>query len=280
MASPSPSMLIIACPECGTRYRLDRDTVGGGRLVQCANCETAWQAEPPALETLSLADAADMFTESEESELDRAFHEAEQEAEAAPETVASDVGEQEPVEPAIMRQRLEAFSRREDGVRRRLPTGRMRHTLRMAAFGILAAIVGFGVAFRTDIVRQIPDLAGVYAMLGIEVNVVGLEFRDVGTVRALSEGVDTLTVHSRIAATSPASVPPVVVTLLDAAGAAIYEWQVTPPSRQLAAGETMPFTTRLTQPPDGAVGVRLSFSSGRMLQNTVVNLPIGPEPAH
>ena len=39
-----------------------------------------------------------------------------------------------------------------------------------------------GCCFRTEIVRLVPDMAGVYSALGLGVNVVGLEFSDVSTL--------------------------------------------------------------------------------------------------
>ena len=69
-------------------------------------------------------------------------------------------------------------------------------------------------------------------------NVIGLEFRNVRTLRALRDGVEVLTVDARIVGVSPRRVivPPVVVTLLDADGRPVYEWSVTPDARDLEAG--------------------------------------------
>ena len=106
-------------------------------------------------------------------------------------------------------------------MRRTLPLGRFRRVARLAGLLLLALIVGGGVAFRTEIVRQVPDLAGFYQVLGLGVNVIGLEFRNMRTLKALRDGVEVLTVNARIVGVSPRRVivPPVVVTLLDADGA-------------------------------------------------------------
>jgi len=56
-------------------------------------------------------------------------------------------------------------------------------------------------------------------------------------------------------------VPPVLVSLLDASGKALYEWTVTPNAAEMDPGEVMDFTTEVNSPPDGAVSVRLSFTT-------------------
>ena len=49
-------------------------------------------------------------------------------------------------------------------------------------------------AFRTEIVRQFPDLAGFYEALGLGVNVIGLEFGDVTTLATLRDGASVMQV--------------------------------------------------------------------------------------
>lgn len=285
MAKPQAEEVIIACPQCGTRYRLDRATVNAGRVVQCANCPAAWQAAAPEPNG---DDDDGLFTETEERALDETFA-VEQAAAAAeagvansamPAVVPPDAPAEPEVDPVLARKRLRAYSRREDTVRRNLPMGRLRRNMRLTALAALVAIAGLGIVFRTEIVRQVPDLAGPYAALGMPVNVVGLEFSDVHTERLLADGIETLLVRAQIIAERGASVPPVVVTLLDTDGAAVYEWQVVPTVRDLAAGETLAFETRLTQPPPAAARARLNFAGARGAAETRVEPANDMEPAH
>ncbi len=107
-------------------------------------------------------------------------------------------------------------------------------------------------------------MAGAYAALGMPVNTVGLEFRDVSTVLALRSGANVMQVQARIYSVAPrlVAVPPVVVTLLDAHGVPLYEWSVTPQTRDLEPGEVVDFASQLTGPPAGATRVRLTFAGG------------------
>jgi hypothetical protein len=97
------------------------------------------------------------------------------------------------------------------------------------------------------------------------VNVVGLEFSNVSSLRTLRDGKEVLVVSAQIVGLTaePVAVPAVVVTLLDGHGQGIYEWSVTPSVRDLMAGERSTFDTQLTLPPGDAARVRLSFAGGQ-----------------
>jgi len=115
-------------------------------------------------------------------------------------------------------------------------------------------------------VRLFPDLAGTYEALGMGVNVVGLEFRDVKTLLAIRKGADVIQVDARIYSVAPGkvTVPPVVVTLLNDEGLALYEWSIAPDVPELTSGEVVDFSTQVSAPPSGATKVRLTFGSGRL----------------
>jgi predicted Zn finger-like uncharacterized protein len=293
MAKPSPASVVIACPQCGTRYRLPRESLGAGREVQCANCQTAWQPALAALDDTPSPPAPVPAFEAEEvvgalaeSSLDAAFVAEEQavlaEAPPAPRPTSRSIADIKaaiapklapavPDEDALpdeglLRKRMRAFARRQDSLRRRLPTGRLRRIVRLATALVLVAIVGAGLFLRTTIVRAFPDLAGIYEGIGLPVNVVGLQFREVRTLETLENGVNVLVVGARIMSVSgdpPVPVPQVVVTLLNDEGEPVYEWSVAPPAHDLGPGEGVDFETRLTQPPADGKHVRLAFASDR-----------------
>ncbi len=281
MAAPSTSSVIILCPHCRTRYRLPREVVGEGRLVKCANCAESWRAAavPAPLPSAQTGEPGDeLFDDAMEERLDAAFAAEAQALEDAPPEGLSEASVEEikraiaprpkrdrGPDPAAMRKQLQAFSKRQATIRRKLPMGRFRHTVRIAALTALMVLVGGGILWRQSIVRQMPDMAGVYAAIGLPVNVVGLEFTGVKTLEMLSEGSPVLIVSGRISSVSEEEVPvpPVVVTLLTENGGAVYEWSVTPRAHELRAGEGIDFETRLTQPPPDAARVRLSFGSAR-----------------
>lgn len=310
MRSPLPAMTVIVCPHCGTRYQVPAETLGPqGREVQCAHCAKSWLAIPdsaaalaPAAPPAPVRDPDRLFDERTERDLDAAFVAEEQavlaatapaaapEPQAAPsieEIKAAIAPKPRPpegprVDARLKRMRDKAFARRQSSMTAKLPFARIRRVARLVTLGLLLALIGGGVAFRTEIVRHLPDLAGVYAAMGLEVNTVGLEFRDVHTLLTQRRGAGLIEVDARIYGVAPRTVvvPPVVVTLLDAQGASLYEWSVTPDVRDLEPGEVVDFTSQLGSPPAGATRVRLTFSGGRAQSETPIASAIQPqEPA-
>lgn len=305
MPSPLPTAVIIECPKCGTRYQLPPEAIGPkGRKVACAHCGETWQAK--AVTPAKPKDDPDkLFDPAEEAALDAAFVEAEREvaeamhgppAPAPARTPTADEGEMRSITDiraaiaprqrpaatssktdAIDRKRLKDFNKRQDALSKRLPFAKVRRTVRIIGITGLVSIIVLAVAFRTEIVKRYPDLAGIYAALGLGVNVVGLEFRDVNTLVALRNGSNVMQVDARIYSVAPRTVlvPPVLVTLLDAEGAPLYEWSVVPDARDLEPGEVVDFTTQLTSPPAAARRVRLTFTDGKARAEG----PVEPPPA-
>jgi predicted Zn finger-like uncharacterized protein len=182
------------------------------------------------------------------------------------------------VDPAAEKKRKKAFDDRQSSLSRQLPLARVRRILRITGLCTLVLMIGAGFSFRTDIVRAFPDLAGTYEALGMGVNVVGLEFRDVKTLLALRRGADVMQVDARIYSVAPGEVdvPPVVVTLLNDENMPLYEWSVAPSVPVLQSGEVVDFSTQVTAPPPGANRVRLTFASGRIqAPSPAVTQPVG-----
>ena len=259
--------MIITCPHCQTKYQVTFEAIGSaGRKVQCAHCHQAWnqgaQADSP--ETPVAAEADRLFDAMAEDALDEAMS-AEESAVAATRGAASSPplnGLAEGIDPAELKKRQQEFSRRQNAMISRLPLARLRRGARIAGALLLAGIVGGAYFWRVPIVERYPDLAGLYESIGLGVNVVGLDFADLATLKTLSGGNDVLTVSAQIVgqSKSPVAVPPVVVSLLDETGQAVYEWSVSPRVRDLMAGERATFDTMLSLPPSEAVRVRLSFA--------------------
>jgi len=268
-----------------------------GREVQCAHCSKSWPAVP-GMGGKTPPDPDQLFDETAERDLDAAFAQEEQavaaaampEIEAAADEPVRSIEEikaalapktkpDEPqVDPKAKTRRDKAFARRQISLTAKLPVARIRRGARLATLGLLMTLIVAGVAFRTEVVRNFPALAGTYAALGMEVNIVGLEFRDTRTLMALRSGANVLKIDARIysVAARPVVVPPVVVTLLNDSGVALYEWSVAPETRDLEPGEVVDFTTQLGSPPAGATRVRLTFSGGRAQSETPIAHAIQP----
>lgn len=287
MSSADLATVVIACPNCGTRYQVPYGTLGpSGREVQCAQCGKPWHATadaPPPPTPLPApwapVDPDMLFTPEDEAALDRQF-----ESEAA--TVAPKPALQpahaktieeiraaiaprpkKPVpahDPALAKVKR-AFDRRQKRVISSLPFARFRRMARLAALVALAVLLVAGFTLRVELVRTFPALAGLYASIGLPVNVLGLEFTDAKTLKTLRDGKAVMTITAKIRAVGGRTVPvpPVLVSLLNDAGATVYEWTAAPTSPDMQPGEVLDFSTDVNSPPDTATRVRLSFTNSR-----------------
>jgi predicted Zn finger-like uncharacterized protein len=266
--------MIITCPNCQTKYQVAYEAIGSaGRKVQCASCNQSWQqvsapAKRPDLQVVpDGGPEVDLLYETtDEAALDAAI-EAEELTNG--QEVFRPIDPVEPTprkaeNPAELRARQKAFSRRQTAMVSSLPLARMRRTARVVASVLLVGILAVGYLGRVQIVERSPDMAGIYEAIGLGVNVVGLDLSSLQSTRSLSDGKEVLVVSAQIVGLKPhpVSVPPVLVSLLDDTGASIYEWSVAPRIRDLMAGERATFDTRLPLPPAEAVTVRLSFAGG------------------
>lgn len=285
MSSADLATVVITCPHCGTRYQVPHATLGAnGREVQCAQCSKSWHAEadappPPAIEP-------DTLFPAEEAGLDLAF-EAEAAAAGPPAKAAEPAAALDPdyertlaeiraaiapkpkpnavnnIDPKSLTRVQQSFRRRQRALFGKLPLARVRRTARFGAFVLLVSMLVLGFSLRQDLVRWFPSLAGLYATIGLPVNVVGLEFQDSKTITTLRDGKMVMQVSARIRSIAPrvVKVPPVLVSLIDGTGAAIYEWTVTPGASEMAPGDVLDVTTEVNSPPPAAVAVRLSFTA-------------------
>jgi len=262
--------MIITCPHCQTKYQVTYEAIGSaGRKVQCAHCSQAWQQGPLEPEDADQLPET-VFDALAEDGLDEAM--AEEERAVARETGkkrdedrdAEDVQRRlaASVDPALIRKRQKAFSRRRSAMEAELPLARLRRTLRVIGALLLVGVLATAYFGRVQVVERFPDMAGLYSALGLGVNVVGLDFSNVTSMRTQRDGKEVLVVSAQIVGLqrNPVSVPPVVVTLIDEKGEGIYEWSTTPSVRDLMGGERSSFDTQLTQPPKAAARVRLSFA--------------------
>lgn len=286
MSSTDLATVLIACPNCGTRYQVPFATLGAsGREVQCAQCSLPWHATadepvPPPIDPDAL------FAPAEEAALDREF---EREAHAAAPAPAAHAGDsldpshartladiraaiapkpKKPatgaVDPAVLKAQR-SFDKRQLLAQSRLPLARIRRAGRFVSLLVLAGVLLGSYFLRVELVRAFPALAGVYAAIGVPVNVIGLEFGTAQTLSSLSDGKTVMKISAKIRSVSnqPIVVPPVLVTLLGKSGTAIYEWTVNVKAPQLEPGEVLDFSTEVNSPPPGAIRVRLSFTTSR-----------------
>ena len=275
--------MIIACPHCQTKYQVTYEAIGSaGRKVQCAHCQQAWQQPPLQVKSAEIhaAQAVDSFVEDG---LDEAFVAEEKRVSdelakrlADEETRQKSAGAAK-IDPSVIRNRQRAFSKRQSAIAASQPLAQLRRATRIGLALLLCAICAGLYFARVQIVARYPAMSGVYEVIGLPVNVIGLDFTDVKTQRSVRNGKEVLAVSAQIVGlnATPTIVPPVVITLLDSHGASIYAWSIAPTVPDLMAGERATFDTQLVLPPGDAQRVRMSFGEN----NSAPATPAGKDHA-
>lgn len=260
--------MLIVCPNCASRYEIAEAKIGtGGRKVRCASCQTTWQtgAPPPDDSPKSGLDAAvpdlpsppspEQTAAELEEELRRAAEiDADISALAAERAASAPPDAPPPVPPR---------RRRRWAVAGNPLAGRP-----SAAAGLLIvagfAALGLGLWQREPIVRAMPQFAGLYARIGLPVNVRGLAFSAVeselvqdpqGRFLVVSGDVTNIT-------RTVTKVPPITVTVRGEDGKVLYSWTTEPPRPTLQPAELMHFRARLASPPENGRSVQLRFGAG------------------
>ena len=281
----------IVCPHCTTSYAIDPATLGGaGRTVRCSRCKEVWLARPEdAVETAAPARA--MAAASQPSG----------DADAAAEWDAlarEDDGQQTPVvdSPSISadwpdgdgsppdadsdwqslaRDDAEdtgAAGRRGSWFRKILrPPGLVRGSGKPVvglptACAAMGALVVALIIWRVDMVRLLPQTAAFYKMVGLEVNLRGLMFKDVKITTETVEGKPVLVIEGMITgARKPVELPRLRFSVRDAQGAEIYAWNAVLEQTVLKPGEHAWFKSRLASPPPEGRNIDIRFFNKRDL---------------
>jgi hypothetical protein len=133
----------------------------------------------------------------------------------------------------------------------------------MALLALNAVLIGW----RADVVRIAPQMASLYAAIGLPVNLRGLVFANVATTTETQDGVPVLVVEGTIAsrASRPTEVPRLRFSVRNRHAQEIYAWTALPNRSLLAPGETLEFRSRLASPPPDGEDVAVRFFSRRDL---------------
>lgn len=221
--------MIVVCPSCSSAWELPAERAASGARVRCAACREAWYAPPAPDANESAADVAVIDVEASC-------------ARPSP----------EPLLEAPRRPRL-STDRARSG----------RPGLRRVAAAALAALVATTmVAQRERVVAAAPATARLFAVMGLPVNLAGLEFRNVKSMIAEEGGQRVLAVAGEVTNVTRRAVtpPPLAVSLRGEDGRSIYVWTAEPPAAKLAPGESAAFRTRLAAPPERAREVLVSLA--------------------
>jgi predicted Zn finger-like uncharacterized protein len=242
---------LITCPHCGSRYALPAGALHHGRTVRCAGCRNTWFAQavdPGETDRLAAAWAEDARRDAHGSDRSAQRHTA------PPVTLdgRNPGGETASIEAHPVQRR------------RRVADPRTSPARKAAAFIVgsgLAAVLA-AVLQRDAVVRKAPDLAGLYALAGLPVNLRNLEFRKVVSHNDFEKGLPVLMVDGEIVnvGDADASVPPVALTVRNAAGEPLHTWTIRMAQERASPGEAIRFHASLASPPAAGRDVLITFS--------------------
>jgi hypothetical protein len=143
----------------------------------------------------------------------------------------------------------------------------LKPSLPVAICAMLVVIAGLVMA-RHQVVRVLPQTASLYGTIGLPVNLRGLSFDNIKTVREIEDGQPMLVVEGNIVGTTGrlTEVPRLRFGVIDSAGKEIYAWTARPNRTLLPPGEIINFRSRLASPPADASSITVRFFNQRDAQ--------------
>jgi predicted Zn finger-like uncharacterized protein len=276
----------IVCPHCSTSYGIDPAKLGeAGRTVRCSRCKEVW---------LARAEDAVEFVNQTPAMAGANRHGAEQDAAAEWEAMAREQNEADTEAPHVESPSLAgdwqgSADRQDEGRDDRdnadseepgrfpwlgsfmTPKAARHRPRRKAPFSLATACAAMGalvlavVIWRADMVRLMPQTAAFYKLVGLDVNLRGLRFRDVKITSELVEGKPVLVIEGAITDESnkPVELPRLRFSVRDAQGAEIYAWNSVLEQSVLQPGEKAMFKSRLASPPPEGRNIDVRFFNRR-----------------
>jgi predicted Zn finger-like uncharacterized protein len=266
----------IVCPHCNTSYAIKLETLGPeGRTVRCSRCKEVWLARPedafePVAEPVMAEAAASHAPAAREtpwnSDADAApvvdSPSIAPEHAAAPDwtAMARDDSDESTVAP---RPRANWFGKLFGRpATHRAGKSSLSLTTATAAMGALAMAL---FVWRADVVRLLPQTAAFYKMVGLDVNLRGLLFKDVKVTTETVEGKQVLVIEGVIVGETKKAVelPRLRFAVRDAQGAEIYAWNTVLEQTRLEPGGRAWFKSRLASPPVEGRSIDVRFFNKR-----------------
>jgi hypothetical protein len=135
------------------------------------------------------------------------------------------------------------------------------------ACAAMGALVLALIIWRIDVVRLLPQTAAFYKMVGLEVNLRALLFKDVKITSQTVEGKPLLAIEGVITGENRKTVelPRLRFSVRDAQGAEIYAWNSLLEQPVLKPGDYVRFKSRLASPPPEGRSIDVRFFSKRDL---------------
>jgi predicted Zn finger-like uncharacterized protein len=274
----------IVCPHCTTSYAINLATLGeAGRTVRCARCKETWLARPEdAIEAAlqpAMAEAGESARQRDDmaAEWNEAAGGSEQPVIVSP-SIAGDwqdeassankedwislVRNAAPEEEPGRSSWFGRFRKRKPRQERSTPRRFGNLSTACAAMGALVVAL---IVWRADIARLAPQTADFYKLVGLNVNLRGLAFKDVKVTTETVEGKPVLVIEGMIVGESKKTVdlPRLRFSVRDAQGAEIYAWNSVLEQTTLNPGEHASFKSRLASPPAEGKSIDVRFFNKR-----------------
>ena len=279
----------IVCPHCTTSYAINPATLGAaGRTVRCSRCKEVWLARPE--DAIEVAAAVPAMAESSQPSANDAAAEwealaREEEGQDTPVVDSPSISADWPAGssqggdtdwPSVARQDAEDHEQIQLTSHRqrlaslfRLPT--LPRIPFMPVVGLPTACAAMGalvlalMIWRAELVRLLPQTATFYKMVGLDVNLRGLTFKDIKITNETVEGKPVLVIEGMIigAIGKPVELPRLRFSVRDAQGAEIYAWNAVLEQPVLKPGERAYFKTRLASPPPEGRNIDVRFFNKR-----------------
>ena len=132
-----------------------------------------------------------------------------------------------------------------------------------AGIGIASTLILAALIVQRDaVVRLAPSSAMLFAKLGLEVNINGLDFAEIRSTLHREGDQRFLVVEGQVISVDRRTVPvPLIEVRVSAAdGSTLYSWTTEPPRTSLKPGEALHFRTRLATPPEAGRHVEVRFA--------------------
>ena len=142
----------------------------------------------------------------------------------------------------------------------KFPVAKIRQIGMIAA--ALVLLLGGLYAFRYQVVSVAPGSSRLYALFGLDINLRGLEFREIVYAREFEDGVPVLAVRGEIinVTDAPVLLPTIRFSLRDSGAQEVYHWTGSAGPDLLAPSGVVPFESRLASPPVGAQEILVRFA--------------------
>jgi predicted Zn finger-like uncharacterized protein len=282
----------IVCPHCTTSFAIKPATLGAaGRMVRCSRCKETWLARPedaieipaavPAMAASSQTAETDAAADWDAMAREESSQDTDQDAPIVDSpSISADLpaGSDDADWPSIARLDAEAheeiaISNHRQRLARLFKLPSLPRIPYLPIVGLPTACAAMGalllalVIWRGDVVRLLPQTATFYKMVGLEVNLRGLAFKDIKITNETVEGKPVLVIEGAIVGATgrPVELPRLRFSVRDEQGAEIYAWNAVLEQTMLKPGERAVFKSRLASPPPEGRNIDVRFFNKRDL---------------